>query len=79
MKKLSPNVLCFKRTEILKYPLTCNPKKHKDKELKKYIYAISETYPFASYVETIFKDFYEIIMRNSPEKIDDFIGQHDSY
>mgnify|MGYP003371003642 FL=1 len=74
---LPPDVLCFKRTEILKYLLTCNPKKHKDKELEKYIDMIKEAYPIASYVETVFKDFHEIIMGKSPEKIDDFIKQYE--
>ena len=31
-KVLPPDVICFKRTEILKYLLTCNPKKQKDLE-----------------------------------------------
>ena len=34
-------------------------------------------YPIASYVETVFKDFHEIIMGKSPEKIDDFIKQYE--
>ena len=77
MEKVLPSdVMCFKRTEILKYLLTCNPKKKKDKELEKYIELIKEAYPIASYVETVFKDFHEIIMGSSPEKIDDFINQY---
>lgn len=77
MEKVLPtDVLCFKRSEILKYLLTCNPKKEKDKELGKYIDLIKETYPIASYVETVFKDFHRIIMGSSPEKIDDFIEQY---
>ena len=61
------------RTEILKYLLTCNPKKQKDLELGKYIDVIKEAYPVAAYVETVFKDFHRIIMGNSPDEIDVFI------
>ena len=75
-KVLPPDVVCFKRTDILKYLLTCNPKKKKDKELEKYIDIIKEAYPIASYVETVFKDFHRILMGCSPEKIDDFIEQY---
>lgn len=74
---LPPEVISFKRTEILKYILTCNPKKQKNKELEKYIGLIKETYPIVSYVEKIYKEFHEIIMGDSPEKIDDFITQYE--
>ena len=74
---LPPEVISFKRTEILKYILTCNPKKQKNKELEKYIGLIKETYPIVPYVETIYKEFHGIIMGNSPEKIDSFITQYE--
>ena len=76
-KVLPPDVICFKRTEILKYLLTCDPRKRKDPELGKYIDMIKETYPVAAYVETVFKDFHKIIMGNSPEEIDIFIEQYE--
>lgn len=76
-KVLPPDVICFKRTEILKYLLTCDPRKRKDPELGKYIDIIKETYPVAAYVETVFKDFHKIIMGNSPEEIDVFIEQYE--
>ena len=76
-KVLPPDVICFKRTEILKYLLTCNPKKQKDLELGKYIDVIKEAYPVAAYVETVFKDFHRIIMGNSPDEIDVFIEQYE--
>lgn len=75
-KVLPPDVICFKRIEILKHLLTCNPKKKKDKELEKYIDVIKEAYPIAAYVETVFKEFHRIIMGNSPEEIDTFIEQY---
>ncbi len=75
-KVLPPDVLCFKRMEILKYLMTCNPKTAKDNELGNYINTIKEKYPIAAYVETVFKEFHAITMGSSPEKIDYFIEQH---
>ena len=78
MERVLPSdVICFKRAEILKYLLTCNPKKQKDQELGKYIDFIKETYPVAAYVETVFKDFHRIIMGNSPDELDTFIEQYE--
>ena len=74
---LPSDVICFKRTEILKYLLTCNPKKPKDEEIGKYIEEIKKAYPIAAYIETVFKDFHKILMGSSPEKIDDFIEQYE--
>lgn len=76
-KALPQDVICFKRPEILKYLLTCDPRKRKDPELGKYIDIIKEAYPVAAYVETVFKDFHRILMGNSPEEIDIFIEQYE--
>ena len=73
---MPPDIICFKRTEILKYLLTCNPKVQKDKELGKYIDLIREKFPAASYVENIFKEFHAILMGNEPEKIDGFLEKY---
>ena len=76
-KVLPPDVICFKRTEILKYLLTCNPKKQKEQKLEKYIDTIKESYPVAAYAEIVFKDFHRIIMGDSPDRIDIFIKQYE--
>lgn len=77
MEKVQPpDVLCFRRSDIFKYLLTCNPKTQKDSELGQYIDVIKEKYPIASYIETIFKEFHGIIMGDSPEKLDIFIEQY---
>lgn len=73
---LPPDVVCFKRAEVLKYLLTCNPKVPKDKELDNYIDLIKETFPIACYVEDVFKEFHTIIMGNEPEKVDGFLEKH---
>lgn len=70
---LPPGVACFKRTEILKYLLTCNPKIKKNEEPGKYMDAIKEKYPIAAWVESTFKEFHGILMGYETNKIDVFI------
>ena len=73
---MPPGVICFKRMEILKYLLTCNPKVQKDEELGKYIELIKEKFPIASHVENIFKEFHAILMGNEPGKLDGFLEKY---
>lgn len=72
----APDVICFKRSEILKYLLTCNPKVQKKEELGNYIDVIKEKYPVATWVEQVFKEFHGIIMGNDTEKIDEYIEKY---
>ena len=44
--------------------------------MEQYIDIIKEKYPIASYVETVFREFHEIIMGKEPEKLDIFIKQY---
>lgn len=73
---LPPEVVCIKRAEILKYLLTFNPRVKRNEELGKYIDVIKETYSVAEWVETVFKEFHEIIMGNDANKIDVFIQKY---
>lgn len=73
---IPPDVICFKRMEILKYLLTCDPKVQKDKKLDKYMEVIKEKFPVVSYVETVFKEFRTILMGNKPEKVDEFLEKY---
>jgi len=68
-----PEVIVIKRTEILKYLLTCNPKVKKDEKVGMYIDRIKEKYPVAARVEFIFKKFHGTIMGSEPDKLDDFL------
>ena len=70
------DVICFKRMEILKYLLTCDPKAQKNKELDKYIDLIKENFPAVLYAETVFKEFRTILMGNEPEKLDGFLEKY---
>jgi len=73
---LPPGVICFKRAEILKYLLTCNPKVKRNEELGKYIGVIKDKYPVAAWTETVFKEFHGILMGNDANKIDGFIENY---
>lgn len=67
------DVTVLRRTEILKYLLTCNPKVKKDEKVGMYIEKIKEKYPIAARVEFIFKEFHSTIMGNEPDKLEEFL------
>ncbi|MBW9156591.1 transposase [Clostridium tagluense] len=72
---IPPDVIVLKRTEILKYLLTCNPKVKKDETVGLYIELIKEKYPIAGRVEFIFKEFHGTIMGTDPNKLEDFLKE----
>ena len=74
---ISPDVIVLKRTEILKYLLTCNPKVKKDEKVGMYIDVIKEKYPVAARVESIFKEFHATIMGSEPDKLEDFLEKYE--
>ena len=74
---LPPDVIVIRRTEILKYLLTCNPKVKKDEKVGMYIDKIKEKYPVAARVESIFKEFHGIIMGEEPENLDKFLKKYE--
>ncbi|HEY5585323.1 MAG TPA: transposase [Ruminiclostridium sp.] len=73
----SPDVIVLKRTEILKYLLTCNPKVKKDEKVGMYIDVVKEKYPVAGRVESIFKEFHGTIMGAEPDKLEDFLKKYE--
>lgn len=72
---ISPAVVVLKRTEILKYLLTCNPKVKKDEKVGLYIDRVKEKYPVAARVEFIFKEFHGTIMGSEPDKLEEFLKE----
>lgn len=72
----SPDITVLKRTDILKYLLTCNPKVKKDENIGMYIDMIKEKYPVAARVESIFKEFHSTIMGAEPDKLEDFLKKY---
>lgn len=72
-----PNdVTIIKRTALLKYLFTHNPKIKKDETVGKFIAIIKEKYPAAAKVEQIFHSFHTIIMGAEPDKLDEFIEKY---
>ncbi len=67
------DIIVIKRTNILKYILTINPKTKKDKMIEDNIDIIKETYPIVENIGQVFKDFYSVIMSDEPDLIDQFL------
>ena len=72
---ISPEVVVLKRTEILKYLLTCNPKVKKDEKVGLYINSVKEKYPVAARMEFIIKKFHGTIMGTEPDKLEEFLKE----
>jgi len=73
---ISPEIVVLKRTEILKFLLTCNPKVKKDEKVGMYIDAVKEKYPVAARVESIFKEFHGTIMGDETDKLEGFLKKY---
>ncbi len=68
------DVIVITRYELLKYLLTIDLVKPKNKDVEDNIQIIFEKYPIAKDVKIIFKDFYETMFSNDEEMLDMFIG-----
>jgi len=71
------NVLVFKRSEVLRYIATKNPKIKRDENIGKHIDIIKEKYKIVELLENIYNDFYETIMGKDPNKLEIFIDQYE--
>ena len=74
---ISPDIIVLKRTEILKYLLTCNPKVKKDEKVGMYIDVVKEKYPVAGRVEFVFKEFHGTIMGDETNKLEEFLKKYE--
>jgi len=74
---ISPDIIVLKRTEILKYLLTCNPKVKKDEKVGMYIDVVKEKYPVAGRVESVFKEFHGTIMGDETNKLEEFLKKYE--
>lgn len=70
------DVNVIKRTSLLKYLLTKNPKIKKDETIAKYIHEIKAKHPVVEIVEEMFDTFHSIIMGNDTDRLDDFIEKY---
>lgn len=75
-KTYPEGTIIINRSDIIKYITVKNKKIEKDKTISQYIVQLKEKYPIIQELETIYNDFYSILMGNSPELLDSFIEMH---
>ena len=71
------DVTVIKRNSLLKFLLTIDPKKGKDKVIEENIEIIKEKYPIIIWVSDTFKQFHDVLMGKTPDKLDEFINEHE--
>ena len=74
---LPPEVTVIRRTDILKYILTCNPKTKRDSVIEKYIQQIKSIYPVVQKVENMFKEFHSLLMGKEESKLDEYLKEYE--
>ena len=67
------DVTVITRYELLKYLLTLDDSKKKNKDIENNIEIIAQKYPIVKDVQMIFKDFHDTIFSNDEEMLDMFI------
>ncbi|MDR1370961.1 MAG: transposase [Dysgonamonadaceae bacterium] len=74
MEWLYPDdVTVIKRSGLLKYILTIDPKKERDETIGRYIDKIRETYPVVEMTEKMFSEFHAVIMGKDSDAVDEYI------
>lgn len=66
---IPPEVTVIRRTDLLKYILTCNPKTKRDPVIAKHIQEIKQEYPVVQKIENMFKEFHSLLMGKDEKKI----------
>lgn len=64
------------RRDLLKYLLTINNDKKKDKNIEDNLNIVIEKYPIANEIKTIFEDFHKTIFSGQPELLDNYINSY---
>jgi transposase len=67
------NETIITRCELLKYILTLNDKKSKNKEIEENLKIIEDKFPIVTNIKNIFKDFHDTIFSKDTELLDIFI------
>ena len=67
------NIIVITKNELLKYLLTLDSKKRKNKNIDDNIELIFEKYPIAKQIQEIFIDFHEVMFNADPDNLDAFI------
>lgn len=71
------DVTVIRRNSLLKFLLTIDLKKRKDKVIEENIEIIKDKYPIIIWVSDTFKQFHDVLMGKNPDKLDEFINQHE--
>ena len=71
------DVIAIQRADLLRYILTTNPKKPKDKTIADHIEIIKARFPIVEWVETVFHEFHNILKGNDPDKVDEYIKKYE--
>lgn len=73
------DITVITRYDLLKYLLTLNKKTIKNSCIEKNIEIIYEKYPITKQIQTLFKDFHEVMFGAVPDNIDIFIGLYQDF
>lgn len=74
----SDEVIVIKRTELLKYILTIDPKKRKDKTISENLEIIKDKFPIITRVADAFHEFHKVLMGDNPEALDAYIQKYEN-
>jgi len=76
-RRYPEDIIVIKRNSLLKYILTIDPKKKRDKTIECYIDKIKEKYPAVETTEKMFLEFHATIMGKNPDAIDEYIEKYE--
>ena len=79
VKKDYPNdIIVITRYDLLKYVLTVNSNKKKNKEIDKYLNIIVEKYPIVKDIQEIFEDFHSVMFSGDESLLEQFIDIYET-
>jgi len=70
------DVTVIRRSELLRYITTKNPKTKKSEIVARHFESIKGKYPIVAVVKDIYDDFHDILMGHVPDKLDCFIDKY---
>ena len=74
--KYPDDVTVIKRTALLKYILTVNPKTKKDETISEYIDMVKAKFPAVEMVRSIFLSFHSVLMGSNADALDGFLERY---
>ena len=70
------DIIVIKRSALLKYIFTIDPKKERNKLISCHIDTIKDKFPIIDTLVKMFMEFHEIIMGKAPDAIDGYIEKY---